>query len=75
MILWSGNRFFNSCMMRAAIKDKKAFIDELQIGIGEITDKQKSSLIYIRVKGVSAVTLLDLKKRYTPPEYPFCGKK
>ncbi len=75
MVLWSGKPIFNSYMMRAAIKDEKALIDELRIGIGGITYTQKSSLTYSRVRSVSAVTFFDLKKHYTLPGYLFCGKK
>ncbi len=75
LILWSGRLFFNSYMMRAATKDGKVLIDELQINTGGIIYTRRSSLMHSYMRSVSTVTLPDLKKYYTPPRELFHGNK
>ena len=48
MIPQNAKLFFNNYMMRAATKDKKGLIGELQIGTGGITYTRKSKLMYVQ---------------------------
>lgn len=75
MILQSDRLFFNSYIMRAAIKDGKILINKWQINTNGITYTQKSSFIYSHMRIVSAVTLLDQKKHYIQPRQQIYNRK
>lgn len=71
----SGKLFFDSYIIKAAIKDKKVHTSKLQISINRTTYTQKLNHTYNHAKNASAKTFLNLKKLYIELELLFFGKK
>lgn len=75
MILQSAKLFYNNYTMRVIIKEKKIFINKLQIIIDEIIYMQKLRLIYSLIRNINAIIYSDLKKYYIQPGQLFYSKK